>query len=114
MVAHSGRKYRSTPSQNTKQHKALRDKSSPPSSAVVTGVPGFVVWLSAPNGKTRGFITWAETAVAELSPAIQDAWHFPTVEAANVLYRALLAHRLKSTASLFSPQVGNDRASEQN
>jgi len=83
MVAHSGRKYRSTPSQNTKQHKALRDKSSPPSSAVVTGVPGFVVWLSAPNGKTRGFITWAETAVAELSPAIQDAWHFPTVEAAN-------------------------------
>ena len=36
-----------------------------------------------PNTLRRGFITWSETAVAELSPAIQDAWHFPSVKAAN-------------------------------
>jgi hypothetical protein len=45
--------------------------------------PGFVVWLSARGARVAGFITWAETGVAELSPAMRDAWHFPTVTAAN-------------------------------
>lgn len=45
--------------------------------------PGFVIWLSRPNSPVAGFITWAETGVAELSPAIRDAWRFPTLIAAN-------------------------------
>jgi hypothetical protein len=45
--------------------------------------PGFVVWLSAPGARVEGFITWAETGVAELSPAMRDAWRFPTLTTAN-------------------------------
>jgi hypothetical protein len=45
--------------------------------------PGFVVWLSAPGARVEGFIAWAETGVAELSPAMCDAWHVPTLTAAN-------------------------------
>lgn len=66
-----------------KASETVRDKSSAPSSTVVARGPGFVVWLSASNGKTEGFITWTETAVAELSPRIHDAWRFPSVKAAN-------------------------------
>jgi hypothetical protein len=83
MAADSDRKHHSTPSQNTKRYNALRDKCRASSSTVIARGPGFVVWLSGSNGKTRGFITWTETAVAELSPGIQDAWRFPSVKAAN-------------------------------
>jgi hypothetical protein len=72
-----------TQSPPCKTSDTLRNKSSASSKAAIARGPGFVVWLSGSNGKTRGFITWTETAVAELSPGIQDAWRFPSVKAAN-------------------------------
>jgi hypothetical protein len=83
MAPHSSHPHPITPSRNHKRRDKSRNKYSTSSTTIVARGPGFVVWLTAPNGKTQGFITWAETAVAELSPAIQDAWHFPTVKAAN-------------------------------
>jgi hypothetical protein len=55
-----------------------------PSNFIVRGRgPGFVIWLSRRNSPVAGFVTWAETGVAELSPTIRDAWRFPTLNAAN-------------------------------
>jgi hypothetical protein len=45
--------------------------------------PGFVVWLTSSNRKIKGFISWSETGVAELSPIVREAWHFPSLKAAN-------------------------------
>jgi hypothetical protein len=44
---------------------------------------GFIAWVTCPNSRIKGFIVWAETSVAELSPNIQNAWQFPTTKAAN-------------------------------
>src|SRR5262249_32167095 len=65
--------------------------------------PGFVIWLSAPNSRVSGFITWAETGVAELSPAIRDAWHFPTLRAANDAARRALGPAIETYATAVFP-----------
>ncbi len=44
---------------------------------------GFVVWLARSGSRTRGFLAWAETAVAELSPFHVDAWRYPSTNAAH-------------------------------
>lgn len=71
-----------TPSKNIKDFKDL-DNTLDVLTRVYARGPGFIVWVRRPNSRSGGFITWSETAVAELSPAIADAWSFPTSTAAN-------------------------------
>jgi hypothetical protein len=63
----------------------LRQTERPKGAAPMprTDARGFIAWITSPHSRTRGFIVWAETAVADLSPNIQDAWHFPTAKAAK-------------------------------
>jgi hypothetical protein len=58
--------------------------------------PGFVVWVGAANSRISGFISWAETGVAELSPVIRDAWHFPTPQAANIAVNRAFGAAIKA------------------
>lgn len=83
MAHDSSHNHNNTYSKNNHKSSDLEHISQTPSKVALARGPAFVVWVSATNGKTRGFITWAETAVAELSPYILDAWHFPTAKAAN-------------------------------
>jgi hypothetical protein len=65
--------------------------------------PGFVVWLSSPNARFAGFIAWAETGVAELSPAMREAWRFPTLTAANTAVGRALGPGIETCAVAVFP-----------
>lgn len=82
MARNSSRLNNNTHPKKPQYSNQLGDRSPLKSVCLVSG-PGFVVWVSAPNRRLRGFITWSETAVAELSPALRDAWRFPSLKAAN-------------------------------
>jgi hypothetical protein len=45
---------------------------------------GYLVWLGSRRGRTRGFVTWAETSVVDLSPCETKAWRYGTVSAARI------------------------------
>jgi hypothetical protein len=55
--------------------------------------PGFVVWLV--TRRSKGFVTFTSTGVAELSPHIKDAWRFPSRKAANDNVCLALGHRVR-------------------
>jgi hypothetical protein len=59
---------------------------------------GFIIWVKATNWKARGVVTWAETAVVEVSPAVEDAWHFPTRQAAWISICRALGPAIKGYA----------------
>jgi hypothetical protein len=81
MARHNDRQQYTTTPENSKETSKLSNRHG--NSLRVAAGPAFVVWLSHPGRKLRGFITWSETAVAELSPNIRDAWHFPSAKAAS-------------------------------
>jgi len=57
---------------------------------------GFVVRLSHRRKRIHEYLARADFAVAELSPAIADAWQFPTREMAIRALRAALGTNVKA------------------
>ena len=91
------KKYRKNNSlQNKKRHKAT------PADVIKSS---FIVWLQSRYSRTEGFVAWTQSAVAELSPNICDAWRFPTSKAANDAIASALGLEIESYNLAVFPEV---------
>ncbi len=79
-----------------------QDKKAPPPAVCARG-PGFVIWVSSAARGGGGYMTWCQTAVAEFSPSIREAWRFPSLKSANDNLCQALGPRAEDCAAAIFP-----------
>jgi hypothetical protein len=95
VMAHkSDQRYHTGSTSKLNEDQIVNSKTHGSSKAEQIRGVGFVIFIGSPKKGWKLFISWAETGIAELVPNRSDAWHYPTLRAANDAVRRAFGPRV--------------------